>query len=124
MAPKKIKHIPAHRVIPAPPAPEPRAWDKLIAAQKAVEEAEREYGRHYNDWLSPRQRYTTLDRIDVTMEELLHDVRYSLGLHIVPALPDLTLTANLLLTELRGRLMRQLNLEDADVELRHRLEDR
>jgi hypothetical protein len=58
------------------------------------------------------------------MEELLHDVQYSLGLHIVPALPDLTLTANLLLTELRGRLMRRLNLEDADVELRHRLEDR
>jgi hypothetical protein len=58
------------------------------------------------------------------MEELLHDVQYSLGLHIVPALPDLTLTANLLLTELRGRLMRRLNLEGAAEELRHRLEDR
>jgi hypothetical protein len=65
-----------------------------------------------------------LDRINVTMEELLHDVRYSLGLHIVPALPDLTLTANLLHTELRGRLMRRLNLEHAAEELRHHLENR
>ena len=53
MAPKKIKHIPAHRVIPAPPAPEPRAWDKLIAAQKAVEEAEREYGQHRSQHATP-----------------------------------------------------------------------
>lgn len=112
------------RTVNAPLAPELRAWDKLIAAQQALEEAEREYG-HNHDWMSSRQKYTTLDRIDETMEELLHDVRYSPGLRIVPALSDLTPTANLLLTELRGRLMRRLNLEGADKELRHHLgEDR
>jgi hypothetical protein len=101
------------------PAEEPRPWDKLLAAQKAFEEAEREYG-HSHDWLSARQKYTTLDRIDEAMEELVYDTRSAPGLHIVRALPDLTLTANLLLTELRGRLMRSLNLITADKEMRQR----
>lgn len=107
------------RAATKPLVEEPRAWDKLLAAQKAFEEAEREYG-HSIDWLSPRQKYTTLDRIDETMEELVYDMRNAPGLSIIPPLPDLTASANLLLTELRGRLMRRLNLETADKDMRYR----
>lgn len=107
------------RTVVAPPAPEPRPWDKLLAAQKAFEAAEREYG-HNHDWLSERQAYTTLDRIDETMEELLGDMRRAPGLHIVPPLPDLTPTVNLLFIELRGRLKQRLGLELADRALRAR----
>jgi hypothetical protein len=42
MAPKKTP------IAWTQPAPEPRLLDKLLAAQKAFEEAEREYG-HYHD---------------------------------------------------------------------------
>ena len=113
MTAKKVKATEA-------PVEDSRPWDKLLAAQEAFEEAEREYGQSH-DWLSPRQKYKTLDRIDETMEELVHDMRNAPGLSVVPPLPDLTSTAKLLLTELRGRLMRRLNLEGADREMRDRL---
>lgn len=99
------------------PVEEPRPWDKLLAAQKMLVAAEREYGLNH-DWLSERQAYTTLDRIDETMEAMLDDLRRAPGLHIVAPLPDLTPTANLLFTELRGRLKQRLKLEQADRALR------
>jgi len=102
-----------------PPVEELGPWHKLLAAQKAFEEAEREYGQSF-DWLSPRQKYRTLNAIDETMEELVYDMRNAPGLSIIPPLPDPTPSANLLLTELRGRLMRRLNLVTADKEIRHR----
>jgi len=74
------------RAATKPPVGEPTSWDKLLAAQKAFEEAEREYG-HSFEWLSPRQKYTTLDRIDETMEELVYDMRNAPGLSIIRRCP-------------------------------------
>jgi len=96
-------------------------WQKLIAAQAALEEAERSLPAH--DWLSARQKYSVLDDIDETIELMLVDLRRSPGRHLVPPLPDLTPTAHLLLAELRGRLKQRLSLERADEELHARRGD-
>lgn len=93
--------------------------EKLRAAQEALTAAENPNTFHH--WLSPQQKYTVLDQIDSAMEELLYDIRNAPGLHIVPPLPDLTPTANLLLTELRGPLMRRMEMEFADKKMRHQL---
>jgi hypothetical protein len=115
----KTKDIPA-RTIQEIEADDYHQWQaKLRAAQEALTAAERPTGFH--EWLSPRQKYTVLDHIDEMMEEVLHDIRYAPGLHIAPGLPDLTPALNLLLAELRGRIMRRLHLEKADEQLRHAL---
>lgn len=93
--------------------------ERLLAAQKELTAAEDPRG--FYEWLSPRQQYTVLDHIDEMMEELLHDIRYAPGLHTAPGVPDLTPALNLLLAELRGRIMRRLGLKEADAQLRHAL---
>lgn len=93
--------------------------EKLRAAQEALAAAENP--NTFNEWLSPRQKYTVLDHIDEMMEELVYDLRNAPGRHILPPLPDQTPALNLLLAELRGRIMRRLNLVAADKEMRHQL---
>lgn len=93
--------------------------ERLRAAQEALTAAENP--NTFNEWLSPRQKYTVLDHIDEMMEELLHDIRYAPGLHIAPGVPDLTPALNILLAELRGRIMRRLHLGEADKQLRRAL---
>lgn len=109
---------------PTPPLDDYQQWHaKLRAAQEALTAAENPNTFHH--WLSPQQKYTVLDQIDSAMEELVYDMRNAPGLHVLPPLPDLTPMANLLLTELRGRLMRRMEMQFADKKMRHQLgEDR
>jgi hypothetical protein len=120
VAPSGSKRTTKKRTDAAPPIDEWHRWQaKLRAAQEAVAAAENPNTLH--EWLSPQQKYTVLDHIDEVLEELVYDLRYAPGLHILPPLPNLTPALNLLLAELRGRIMRRLNLEGADKQLRQAL---
>jgi hypothetical protein len=104
----------------APHIDEWHRWQaKLHAAQEALAAAENP--NTFHEWLSPQQKYTVLDHIDEVLEELVYDLRYAPGLHILPPLPNLTPALNILLAQLRGRIMRRLNLEGADKHLRQAL---